>query len=778
MNAHGTFSTVPACLRALADQPRWVGWRWETRKGKRTKPPRDVRGGRVGRHAHNDKPETWATLAEAETAFGSGDLDGVGLQLLDLEGYAALDFDKVRDPETDALLPWAAEAVAAAGSYAEVTPSETGLRIVGTIAAGREPLHRKWKHPEGGEIEFYVNPTTGRYITVTGSRLADAPDRLAPIDGLVDTLLAVVNPSPWRKVFDKFPQWVRDCIAHGRSGDRSGDFQAAVNHMRARGVALEVAQTIFAAHPGGPAGKYIEDGRLDAELRRSWDKAAEPRQREDAGGEQATGRPRIELHSGKTAECVEKLVAILRRDPDTYDFGGALVLVADNRPHDLGEHGLAQHVGRRVEFVRFEKSGNGFIEVPADPTARLVKQTLALGERRRLKRLSAVVTAPTITPEGRVLAAPGYDAATGLLLIGEGWPAIPAAPTADDARAALDVLMAPFRAFPFAGPEDRGALLAALLTAVARPALTTAPAFAFDAPVQGSGKTLLARSVGLLAGGCEPPVWPHVAGRDDEETRKRLFTMLRDAPPALIWDNVIGIFDSAALAAFLTAPALTDRVLGRSERLTIPNRALLVMTGNNLAFAGDLPRRVLRCRIDPRCETPFARRFDFDPATLVKRNRVAMAVAAVTLMRARALATDPLAPGDIGSFEDWARLVRQAVAWAGSILAPGEYGDPAEGLAQAAAADPEAEGLGELLTELADRFGSAFFSAADVIEAAAHRPSLRAALTDLGGSDRVAESAKSCGRLLRFREDRIVAGRKLTGRQTSDRRAFRVEAVQ
>lgn len=502
-------------------------------------------------------------------------------------------------------------------------------------------------------------------------------------------------------------------------------------------------------------------------------RAAQKLQPRDAG----PNAPRVALASGKTAEAVAALVEVLRHDPDTFDHGDALALVADGRPHHLCEHGLAQHVGLRVRFTTMRKTEAGDLaEHSVDPPPRLLKQTLALGARRGLKRLAAVVTAPTMTADGRVLDRPGYDAPTGLLLIGEGWPRVPRSPSLADARAALARLMRPFRAFRFAGPLDRGALLAALLMAVARPALDTAPAIAFDAPVQGSGKTLLATAVGWLAGGCAPPVWPHVGGRDDEETRKRLFTVLRSAPPALIWDNVTGVFDSAAMAAFLTAPALCDRILGSNKTLTLPNRAILMLTGNNLQLAGDLPRRVLRCRIDPACETPFSRSFDFDPAAMVRDDRIALATAAVTLMLARHQSSDPRARGGVGSFEAWSDLVRQTVAWAGVALAPGEYGDPAEGLAAAAAADPEAEALGELLTELADRFGGEPFSAADVIEAAGIRPALRAALADLGSSDRAADSAKSCGRLLRFREGRIINGLRLEGRQVKDRRSWKVEA--
>jgi len=54
------------------------------------------------------------------------------------------------------------------------------------------------------------------------------------------------------------------------------------------------------------------------------------------------------------------------------------------------------------------------------------------------------------------------------------------------------------------------------------------------------------------------------------------------APKALVWDNVTGVFDSASMAAFITADAMVDRILGKSEAIRIPNRALLILTGRVL----------------------------------------------------------------------------------------------------------------------------------------------------------------------------------------------------
>ena len=63
----------------------------------------------------------------------------------------------------------------------------------------------------------------------------------------------------------------------------------------------------------------------------------------------------------------------------------------------------------------------------------------------------------------------------------------------------------------------------------------------------------------------------------------------------------------------LTSQTFSDRVLGQSAQQTLPNRLMVLLTGNNLCLAGDMPRRVIRCRIDPQTDKPFAREFDLDP---------------------------------------------------------------------------------------------------------------------------------------------------------------------
>jgi len=492
---------------------------------------------------------------------------------------------------------------------------------------------------------------------------------------------------------------------------------------------------------------------------------------------------RVELVKGHTAEAATAAIELLRRDPVAFDFGGQLALADDGRVHPLCEHGLAHHLGTVTQFWKLVPQGDDSVPVDCDPPAGLLKQIIAQAERRKLKPLDGVITGPTIRLDGSTLTTPGYDPTTRLLFdpMGEPVPDVPMRPTLEQAREALDMLMQPFQTFPFVDATAKGALLAAILTAAIRPVLPTAPAFAFDAPIQGSGKTLLASCIGALIEGRAPDVWPHTQGRDDEETRKRLFTALRTGCRALVWDNVTGIFDSASMAAFITADAMVDRILGKSESIRIPNRALLILTGNNLSLAGDLPRRVIICRIDPETDQPFARQFQIDPLAHVLEHRAAMLGAACILIRARFTHQTQPAPGRLASFEAWDDLVRQTVVWADTILRPFEFGDPMDLVREAQAADPEADALFSLLDALRDQFGGAEFTAKSVqtyAKASISQSPLELALLDLAG-DRALVSARSLGRVLKFREGRIVHGLRLEGRQdmASKVRVYNVKAI-
>lgn len=483
---------------------------------------------------------------------------------------------------------------------------------------------------------------------------------------------------------------------------------------------------------------------------------------------------RIEIVKGKERETTDSLLEVLRNTPEVFDFEAELVTVGDNGELvPQNEHSLRYVAGGLAQFWRWHKPPHGEpVETLENPPPGVCRAVLALRGSRHLKPLDAVISAPTLRPDGSVLSALGYDEKTRLLFDSDEFPqSVPHSPTQEQAKAALDKVWNVFETFPFVGLIDRAVHLAAILTAAVRPILSTAPAFAYDAPVQGSGKTLLARCIGALATGSDPDIWPHTSGRDDEETRKRLFTALRSGARVIVWDNVVGTFNSAAMASLLSADRYRDRVLGKSESSAVPNRALLLMTGNNLTLTGDMSRRVLVARIDPCIDKPYARAFDVNPLAVCIAERQQRIAAALTLIRYYlSSGVERLGKGRMASFEVWDDWVRQTVIYIDHELAPGKFGDIMEQIQINQTSDPDQETLGTLLHSLQLNFEDGSFSAADVLKKAKSsgfynleddQIQADAQLNDaLDGfkTGHGALNSKSLGRILSYRKDRIVDG--------------------
>src|SRR5262249_55162503 len=110
-----------------------------------------------------------------------------------------------------------------------------------------------------------------------------------------------------------------------------------------------------------------------------------------------------------------------------------------------------------------------------------------------IRELTAVVDHPVLRPDGTILNAPGYDAATGLLLGPQaGVPPVPDVPTLDDAVQARKKLLAVVCDFPFKHAAHRAAWLASLLTPMARYAFDgNSPLTLVDGNAPGVGKGLL-----------------------------------------------------------------------------------------------------------------------------------------------------------------------------------------------------------------------------------------------------------------------------------------------
>ena len=124
---HADLRNLPATLTLMQQQTNWVLWRWSFRKGKWTKVPFQPNG----IFAKPDNSETWNTYEACIAAYDGGSFDGIGFCLLG-SGFNVFDVDKCRDPETGELKVQAQKLLKRCGdTYAEVTVSGTGIRIIG-----------------------------------------------------------------------------------------------------------------------------------------------------------------------------------------------------------------------------------------------------------------------------------------------------------------------------------------------------------------------------------------------------------------------------------------------------------------------------------------------------------------------------------------------------------------------------------------------------------------------------------------------------------------------
>jgi hypothetical protein len=153
---------------------------------------------------------------------------------------------------------------------------------------------------------------------------------------------------------------------------------------------------------------------------------------------------------------------------------------------------MREHMTTAANFLRWD-ARNALFKTTNCPED-VARAYLERRGRWCLRYLHGIVTAPTLRVDGTVLDRPGYDEATGLLFnppSGVDFPAIPDNPTREDALAWLKILKDLLGTFPFETPADFSVALSAILTAVIRRTLKTAPMHTFSAPRRGSGKVNL-----------------------------------------------------------------------------------------------------------------------------------------------------------------------------------------------------------------------------------------------------------------------------------------------
>jgi hypothetical protein len=258
--------------------------------------------------------------------------------------------------------------------------------------------------------------------------------------------------------------------------------------------------------------------------------------------------------------------------------------------------------------------------------------------------------------------------------------------------------------------------------------------------------------------------------------RKRITAVAIAGDRFMLFDNVATAFGGPAFDAALTSETWSDRILGKSQMAAgLPLVVNFFATGNNVELKGDAVRRVVVCRLEPMVERPEERTgfaIKGDLLAHVGRERARIVTAALTLLRAHALAGRPnckLSP--YGSFEAWSDVVRSAVAWATGI-------DPCETRKGLRDSDPEVAARTALIrgwSELPGGFDGLTAAQAIALIQEAKGEALRDVLLVDGGNR---NSPIALGKRLKAIKDRVVDGMALRANTNrSGCQVWRVEKV-
>lgn len=362
--------------------------------------------------------------------------------------------------------------------------------------------------------------------------------------------------------------------------------------------------------------------------------------------------------------------------PHLFVYAGRMIRVetderGEPKIREINEDSLRGELVRLAEWIKTEiRKVDGeqtIIDIPVIPSRHVVRDILSLPQEEwGLPSLRGITACPVMRDDGSISdTSGGYDPQTEVYFHASAdfyMPDIPDNPTPEDVAEALKLVEEVFVDFPFVdtGDDDKGAskanTIAALFTAVLRPNITgMVPCFLVDKPLRGTGASLLQRVIGVIAMGIEPPTM--VLPKNEEEWEKKVFSILRSGKTIEIIDNVSGSLQSDVFASILTSPYPSNRILGQSVEITLPNRLFWMVNGNNVQIGGDLGRRLYYSRMDAQKAEPWSRdgfkHPDLIQWCLENRGRILAAIFTIARGWIQAGRNVPAATPVVGSFEEW-----------------------------------------------------------------------------------------------------------------------------
>ena len=393
----------------------------------------------------------------------------------------------------------------------------------------------------------------------------------------------------------------------------------------------------------------------------------------DAGAQNPYRKaPRIVIRGDNHTEVVERAVQFLGdHAPDIYTRHGLLCAVDDtpNGPVivDIKKGRLRHRLGQCIQWFRLVSNGETVEQKRCNVPPDVVTMVHELQSYKGVRYLEGLTDSPMVTPNGSVIATPGYDEATRVLYNPRGvtFPAVKPSPTIDDAHAAYNLLYGLLVDFPLQTELQKAAAISGIMTAVLRQSMRTAPLYLYDGNTPGSGKSLLAKIAMAIATGSTNQ--PTATNASSEELAKQVTGLMQAGRRFLLLDNIghTQTLGGHTLDALITSEQWSQRLLGGNAVFSAPNRLMVMATGNNVRLAGDMLRRVICTYLDPEQERPDQRAgFRFpDILRHVVAHRPQIVHAVLTILRAYLSAGKPVHVPALGTFYDWSSWVREPILW-------------------------------------------------------------------------------------------------------------------
>lgn len=353
--------------------------------------------------------------------------------------------------------------------------------------------------------------------------------------------------------------------------------------------------------------------------------------------------------------------------PPLFFLRGGLVsrVVMCGRRRSIEPASSSVMFGQLVRAARWVMEKKDIL-IDVAPNKDVAQDMLDFPDVISIPEIEAIVQCPVFDAQGKLVTGNGYHEESKLWVEGDGEFDVPETPTKDDVMKSIALIWEAIGEFPFDSEGDRANAIAMMICPFVRRMIKgVTPLHLVEAPTPGSGKGLLADIGSIILTGDPVPV--STMSENAEETRKRLTSILIEASPFIMLDNVSGDFSSAEICAAVTSPVWKDRVLGVNRMVTLDNQATWIVTANNPTLSKEISRRCVRIRIDPKMNEPWKRKTFKHPMlrNWVIENRSQLVSSVLCLVKNWQAQGSPLVDETLGSFEHWSRLMGGILKCAG-----------------------------------------------------------------------------------------------------------------